>query len=232
MTDRAHVIRYWQKFFADLLLGTFLYLFLFSAGGVCLGLMATGLLNSGYIIPSGWSVWLDWLVFLVALGWQGLFGWAHGLIACTLWVAGKKLKEALLGLHDLLDILANGVVASYPNLDRQTPKKELEEKFEKLGHKFLEDLKLKGGPISFAKRMIFLVILKILKFFFINDFLEEIRKKNKDDLSRADIESAVRRVGVDILLSPLTDYLFILHGVNGVALLGTLGLPFFLFWIF
>ncbi len=232
MTDRTQVIHYWQKFFADLLIGTFVYLLLFSLGGVVVGLLATWWLNTGYIIPSVWSAWLDWLVFLLALGWQGLFGWVHGLIACTLWIAGKKLREALLGLHDLLDILATGVMASYPNLEKQIPKKELEEKFEKLGHKFLDDLKLKGGPINFTKRMIFLVILKVLKFFFINDFLEEIRKKNKEQLSRADIESAVRRVGVDILLSPLTDYIFILHGVNGVALLATLGLPFFLFWIF
>ncbi len=232
MTDRAHVIQYWQKFFADLLIGTFVYLFLFSVGGLGVGLLAVWWLNSGYINPEIESAWLNWLTFTVSLGWQTIFGWAHGLIACTLWVAGKKLREGLLGLHDLLDILITGVMVSYPHLDKHTSKKELEEKFEKLGLKFLEDLKLKGGPINFAKRMIFMVILKVLKFFFLNDFVEEIRKKDKDDLSRADIESAIRRVGVDILLSPLTDYIYILHALNGAALLGTIGLPFILFWIF
>ena len=67
---------------------------------------------------------------------------------------------------------------------------------------------------------------------FLDDIVEEIRKKNKDQVSRADIESAVRRVGVDFLLSPITDYIYILHGLNGLAVIGTLGLPFFLFWIF
>ncbi len=232
MTDRTQVIQYWQKFFADLLIGTFVYLFLFSVGGVALGLLASYWLNGGYINPEIESTWLNWLTFVIAFGWQSIFGWAHGLIACTLWVAGKKLKEGLIGLHDLLDILTTGVMASYPHLDKNIPKKELEEKFEKLGHKFMDDLKLKGGPINFTKRMIFLVILKVLKFFFINDFIDEIRKKDKDDLSRADIESAIRRVGVDILLSPLTDYLYILHGLNGAALLATVGLPFIFFWIF
>jgi len=231
MTERAGVLAYWKTFFTDLFLGTFLYLFLFTAAGTLLGLGSALTLDNVYLDSSGWNGWVQWLVLLLALIWFPALGVLHGLVSCTVFIAGKKLAEMLVGLHDLLDLLSKGVLASLPHLDKRTPRKQFEEKFETLGHQFLNDLKLKGGPVNWVKRLVFLGILKALKFFFLDDVLEEIRKKETEEVSRADIESAVRRVGVEMLL-PITEYLLVLHGLNGVALALTFGLPFFLFWVF
>ncbi len=231
MTDRANVLAYWKKFFADLFLGTFLALFLFVSGGLLLGLGSALALDQLFLDTSGWSLWVQWLVLLLALVWFSLFGAVHGLAACTFYVAGKKLREMIVGLHDLLDLLSQGVMNSFPRLDKKIPRREFEEKFEKLGHQFLEDLKLRGGPINWIKRLVFLGILKALKFFFLDDVLEEIRRKNTETVSRADIESAVRRVGVEMIL-PITDYILILHALNGLALALTFGLPFLPFYFF
>lgn len=165
MTETANVIAYWRKFFADLFLGTFVNLFLFVAAGGVLGFVCTFMLDSSWLDSSGWSGWLQWLVLLPSFGWFELWGLFHGLAACTVYVVQKKLGEVIIGLHDLLDILMKGLLTAYPRMDKRIPRKELEDKFEKLGQQFLEDLKLKGGPLSFVKRAIFQVMLKALKFF-------------------------------------------------------------------
>jgi hypothetical protein len=230
--NKSQLIQYWQKFFADLLVGTFKNLFLFILLGIGAGFLATYSLNSFFITPTEWSGWLQWLVLLVALGWLEFMGVLHGLIACVLKILDKKLREMVTGLHDLLDLLVGGVLASYPKINKNIPRKELEQKFDQLGQKFLEELKLRGGPIAWIKSVTFRIILKVLKFLFLNDIMDELNKKNKEELTRADIESAVRRVGVEFLLSSIHDNVFLLHCANGILLLLTFGLPFFLFWIF
>jgi len=84
----------------------------------------------------------------------------------------------------------------------------------------------------FSLRLIFRVILKILRFLFLDDVVVELNKKPSDQLSRADIESAVRRVGVEFVVSTITDNILLLHILNGFLLALTFGLPFFLFWYF
>ncbi len=78
----------------------------------------------------------------------------------------------------------------------------------------------------------FRVILKILKFLFLDDIVEEIRKKPGDEVTQADVESAVRRVGVEFMLSAIHDNILLLHIVNVVLLMLTFALPFSFFWMF
>lgn len=232
MTDKNHVLRFWQKFFADLLIGTFVNLFLFGAVGFAVGMIATYSLKEVYIWPSDWSGWLQWLALITAFLWYGLWGPIHGFIASILHTARGKFQQMVGGLHDLMDILVSGVLSSYPQVNKGIPKEELARKFDEIGNKFLDDLKLKGGPINWMKGLFFRAILKILKFIFLDDVMEELNKKGKDHLDKADIESAVRRVGVEFVVSTLTDQALILQGLNILVLAFTFGLPFFLFWYF
>ncbi len=39
---------------------------------------------------------------------------SFGLIACVIQTSSKKITEALVGLHDLLDLLTHGVVEKSP----------------------------------------------------------------------------------------------------------------------
>ena len=232
MTDKTLVLNYWRKFFADLLIGTFVNLFFFAVIGFVVGMIGTYSLKEIYIWPAEWSGWLQWLTLMTAFLWYGLWGLLHGILASIIQTARNKFKEMVGGLHDLLDILVSGVLSHYPNVNKSIPKEELARKFDEIGKKFLDDLKLKGGPISWIKGLFFRIVLKILKFIFLDDVMEELNKKGKDDLDRADIESAVRRVGVEFVISTLTDQMLILQGLNVLALVFTFGLPFFLFWYF
>jgi len=230
--DKKHIIKYWQDFFADLFVGTFKNLFLLSFAGLSLGVLTTYLLKEISVQPENWQTWLEVTVLLMALAWYGTFGIVHGLTASLLRTVGKKLCEMVGGLHDLLDILVRGVLSNYPKLNKHVPKKELADKFDQLGKKFLEDLKLKSGFLNLIKSLIFRVVLKVLKFLFLDDVVVELNKKPSDQLSRADIESAVRRVGVEFVISTITDNILLLHVLNGFLLALTFGLPFFLFWTF
>lgn len=232
MTDKTQVLDYWRKFFADLLIGTFVNLFLFGVIGFVVGMIGTYGLKEIYIWESDWSGWLQWLVLIAALLWYGLWGPIHGVIASIIQTASGKFRQMVGGLHDLMDILVSGVLSNYPDVNKRIPREELARKFDEIGKKFLDDLKLKGGPINWMKGLFFRVILKILKFIFLDDVMEELNKKNKDHLDRADIESAVRRVGVEFVISTLTDQMLILQGLNVIGLIFTFGLPFFLFWYF
>ena len=230
--DKKYVINYWQDFFADLFIGTFKNLFLFSFTGFSLGVFITYLLKEISVQPEEWQTWLEVSVLLMALVWYGTFGILHGLAASLLRTVGKKLSEMVGGLHDLLDILVRGVLSTYPKFNKDVSKKELAAKFDQFGNKFLADLKLKDGFINLVKRLIFQVVLKVLKFLFLDDVVVELYKKSSDQLSRADIESAVRRVGVEFVISTINDNILLLHILNGFLLTLTFGLPFFLFWTF
>ena len=232
MTDKIQVLDYWRKFFADLLIGTFVNLFLFGVIGFVVGMISTYGLKEIFIWETDWSGWLQWLMLISALLWYGLWGPIHGVIASIIQTASRKFRQMVGGLHDLMDILVSGVLSNYPDVNKSIPREELARKFDEIGKKFMDDLKLKGGPINWMKGLFFRVILKILKFIFLDDVMEELNKKNKDHLDRADIESAVRRVGVEFIISTLTDQMFILQCLNVLALALTFGLPFFLFWYF
>jgi hypothetical protein len=232
MTDKNKVLSYWQKFFAELLIGTFVNLFLFGVVGFVVGMIGIYSLKEIYIWEADWSGWLQWLVLITALLWYGLWGPVHGVIASIIETARDKFRQMVGGLHDLMDILVSGVLSHYPNVNKSIPREELARKFDEVGKKFLDELKLKGGPISWMKGIFFRVILKILKFIFLDDVMEELNKKGKEHLDRADIESAVRRVGVEFVISTLTDQMLILQGLNILLLAFTFGLPFFLFWYF
>lgn len=232
MTDKNQVLSYWRKFFAELLIGTFVNLLLFGVAGFVVGMIGIYSLKEIYIWEADWSGWLQWLVLITALLWYGLWGPIHGVLASIIETARGKFRQMVGGLHDLMDILVSGVLSNYPNVNKSIPREELARKFDEVGKKFLDDLKLKGGPINWMKRLFFRVVLKILKFIFLDDVMEELNKKGKDHLDRADIESAVRRVGVEFVISTLTDQMLILQGLNILALIFTFGLPFFLFWYF
>jgi hypothetical protein len=232
MTDKNQVLNYWQKFFADLLIGTFMNLFFFGVVGFAIGMIAVYSLKEVYIWSTDWSGWLQWLALIFALLWYGLWGPVHGFIASILHSARGKFQQMVGGLHDLMDILVSGVLSSYPQVNKSIPKEELARKFDEIGKNILDGLKLKGGPINWIKGLFFRAILKVLKFIFLDDVMEELNKKGKDHLDKADIESAVRRVGVEFVISTLTDQVLILQGLNILALAFTFGLPFFLFWYF
>lgn len=232
MTDINQVLSYWQKFFADLLIGTFVNLFLFGTVGFVVGMIGLYFLKEVYIWETDWSGWLQWLVLITALLWYGLWGPIHGVIASIIETARGKFRKMVGGLHDLMDILVSGVLSNYPRVNKSIPKEELARKFDEIGKNFLDDLKLKGGLTNWIKGMFFRVVLKILKFIFLDNIMEELNKKGKDHLDRADIESAIRRVGVEFAISTLTDQMLILQGLNVLTLSFTFGLPFFLFWYF
>jgi hypothetical protein len=232
MTDKNQVLSYWQKFFAELLIGTFVNLFLFGVIGFVVGMIGLYSLKEIYIWEADWSGWLQWLVLITALLWYGLWGPIHGILASIIETTRGKFRQMVVGLHDLMDILVSGVLSNYPNVNKSIPREELARKFDAVGKNFLDDLKLKGGPINWMKGLFFRVLLKILKFIFLDDVMEELNKKGKDHLDRADIESAVRRVGVEFVISTLTDQMLILQGLNVLLLALTFGLPFFLFWHF
>ncbi len=232
MTDKSQVLSYWQKFFADLFIGTFVNLLLFGVVGFVVGMIGTYSLKEIYIGSTDWSGWLQWLAVITALLWYGLWGPVHGVIASIIETARGKFRQMVGGLHDLMDLLVSGVLSHYPNVNKSIPREELARKFDEIGKKFLDELKLKGGPINWMKGLFFKALLKVLKFIFLDDVMEELNKKGKDHLDRADIESAVRRVGAEFVISTLTDQMLILQGLNVLALTLTFGLPFFLFWSF
>ncbi|MCZ6513630.1 MAG: hypothetical protein O6857_06875 [Nitrospinae bacterium] len=228
--EKNQVLNNWQEFFADLLIGTFTNLLLFGAVGFAAGMLGTYALKEIYIWEADWSGWLQWGVLITALCWYALWGPIHGVIASIIETARGKFRQMVGGLHDLMDILVSGVLSHYPDVNKSIPREELARKFDEIGKKFLDDLKLKSGPINWMKGLFFRAVLKVIKFIFLDDVMEELNKKGKDHLDRADIESAVRRVGVEFVISTLTDQMLILQALNILALTFTFGLPFFLFW--
>ena len=61
--------------------------------------------------------------------------------------------------------------------------------------------------------------------------VEEIQKKSTDEITSTDIEHAVRRVGTETMISPITDNLFLIHILNITLGFLFFGLPFGLLWI-
>ncbi|MBT5469820.1 MAG: hypothetical protein HOK41_04380 [Nitrospina sp.] len=228
--NKSQILDYWFSFFRDLLLGTLKKLFFFGFTGLGLGILTAIAFDSKVLDAADWSGWLETSILFLAALWYLAFGVFHGWVACVLQVMIQKLREALEGLQQLLDWLTREVINRIPKFQKNIPKSELEKKYDQVGGELLVKLKQKGGITGFFSGILFGVILKVLKFFFLDQVVEELQNKDKEEITSADIEHAVRRVGTEVMISPLTDNLFLIHIVNIVFGLFIFGLPFSLLW--
>jgi len=228
--EKPQIFQYWRKFFADLFLGTFKKLFLFSLAGFAVGLMT--LLAHKWIVLADleWEDWIKTLILLSGILWYGGFGVLHAWIFAVAQVMEKKFIEAVHGLHDLLDLFTREVIARIPKFNKSTPREEMERQFDNIGKDFQNKLRLKGitGWIS---SIIFWIILKALKILFLDSVAEELLKNPSNQITSSDIEHAVRRVGVEIILAPITDTLVLLQIGNAILMLLTFSIPFAIFWL-
>ena len=229
--DRQQLTAYWRAFFSDLFLGTFINFFLFSLAGFLLGAATLWGFKIAFLDQIKWSGWLEISILILALGWYCFFGTVLGLISAIVHTAGKKLSEMMGGLQALLDLLTRGMVEKFPKINKNIPRHELETTFDSLGNDFLLKLKLKKGFISFVSGLLFAMILKALKFFFLDDVVEELSKK-KGEITPSDVQNAVRRVGVEMVLMPLYDNFFLLQILIGVFCILMFAVPFGLDLIF
>jgi hypothetical protein len=228
---KSQIIDYWLAFFRDLLIGTLKKLFLFCFVGLGLGGLSIMVFDSQILDVADWSNWLEILLISIATLWFLFFGALHGIVACALQVMIQKIREALEGLQQLLDWLTREVIDRIPKFQKNIPKSELEIKYDQVGNELLTKLKQRGGITGFFSGVLFSVILKVLKFFFLDNVVEELQKKDKGEITSADIEHAVRRVGTDVMISPITDNLFLIHIANIAIGLFFFGLPFSLLWL-
>lgn len=229
--NKSQILDYWLAFFRDLLLGTLKKLFIFGFSGLGIGALSIMAFDSQVLDAADWSNWLEILIISLASVWYLSFGILHAGVACALQVMIQKIREALEGLQQLLDWLTREVINRIPKFQKNIPKSELEEKYDQVGSELLSKLKQKGGITGFASGVFFAVILKVLKFFFLDEVVEELQKKDKEEITSADIEHAVRRVGTEVMISPLTDNLFLLHVANIILALLFFSLPFGLLWL-
>lgn len=229
--DKQQVLGFWIGFFKDLLLGTFKKLFLFGVSGFSLGALATYIFDLQVLGTAEWNVWLEGtLLVLVGAGYLTL-GLMHSWISCSLHVLCKKIREALSGLQELLDWLTREVIGRFPKFQKNIPKHELAEKYDQIGNELRQKLKQRGGITGFTSGILFGVILKVLRFFFLDEVVEELHKKDKEEITSADIEHAVRRVGTEVMIAPITDNFFLLQIVNIIIALFLFALPFSLLWL-
>ena len=222
--NKEEIINYWRRFFADLLVGTFIKLLLFGLIGFILGLISLVIMDHFVMEELEWSTWIVSTVLVLSFGWYTGFGVFYGLIACIIQTSSKKITEALAGLHDLLDLLTHGVVEKIPRFNKNIPRNQLEDTFDGIGKNFLEQLRLKRGVTAFLSRMIFGTILKIIKFFFLDNVVEELSKK-EGDITSSDIEHAVRRVGVEMITEPIIEKFLYLQILNFILFALSFGVP-------
>ena len=221
---KEEIINYWRKFFADLLVGTFIKLLLFGLIGFVLGLTGLFIMDHFVMEELGWSTWIVSTVLVLSFGWYTGLGTIFGLIACIIQTSSKKITEALAGLHDLLDLLTHGVVEKIPRFNKNIPRNQLEDTFDGIGKNFLAQLKLKQGVTAFLSRILFGTILKVIKFFFLDNVVEELSKKDSD-ITSSDIEHAVRRVGVEMVTAPIIEKFLYLQIINFILFILIFGIP-------
>jgi len=227
--EKNKIFQFWRSFFADLFLGTFKKLFLFSLAGSVVGLMTLLAFKWAVLADLDWETWAKTLVLLSGLLWFGGFGVLHAWIFAVAKVMGKKFSEAVHGLHDLLDLFTREVIARIPKFNKSTPKEEMERQFDNIGKDFQNKLRLKGVT-GWVSSIFFWIILKALKFLFLDSVAQELLKNPSDQITSSDIEHAVRRVGVEIILEPITDTLVLLQIGNGILMLLIFSIPFAIFW--
>ena len=229
--DSPKILDYWISFFRDLLLGTLKKLFIFGFAGLGLGILSILTFDSQVLDIVEWNSWLETSIFILVSFWYLGMGVLHSLIACALHVMIQKLKEGLEGLQQLLDWLTREVIGRTPKLQKNIPRSEFEKKYDQVGNELKTKLKQKSGLTSFFSGILFGVILKALKFLFLDQVVEELQKKETSEITSTDIEHAVRRVGTEVMISPITDNLFLIHAVNiGLGIL-LFGIPFGLLWL-
>ena len=229
--NKQQVLDFWIVFFKDLLVGTFKKVFIFGVSGFSLGGLAIYIFNNRVLNIVEWNTWLEGTILIVVAGGYLLLGVIHGWVACSLNVLGKKMREALSGLQELLDWLTREVIGCFPKSQKNLPKHELAQKYDQIGNDLRQKLKQRGGIAGFTSGLLFAVILKALRFFFLDEVVEELHKQNKDEVTSADIEHAVRRVGTEVMISPITDSIFLLQIANIIIGLILFSLPFSLLWL-
>ncbi|QPJ65604.1 MAG: hypothetical protein G3M78_09445 [Candidatus Nitrohelix vancouverensis] len=229
--ENERLIDFWRHFFSDLFLGTFKRLFMFGSSGLGLGILGIWSFQAytGDSIESGWQ---EWSLLIFGGGWYLFWGLLHALIACAIYIVARKILEMADGLHGLLDLLTRQVMEKFKRTSKLIPRKQLEDSFNNFGYEFLERLRLKGGVTPSLARLFFALILKALRFFVLDDVLEELSRKPGDQLSSADIEHAVRRVGSNFALSTISDQFDLLQILNAVLFILFFSLPFGVFWLF
>jgi len=221
---KEEIISYWRRFFSDLLVGTFVRLFIFGAIGFFLGLTGLFIMDHFFMEELEWNTWIISTVLVFSFGWYTGFGTIFGLLACVIQTSSKKITEALAGLHNLLDLLTHGVVEKIPRFNKNIPRNQLEDTFDGIGKNFLEQLKLKQGVTAFLSRILFGTILKVIKFFFLDNVVEELSKKD-NDITSSDIEHAVRRVGVEMVTAPILEKFLYLQIINFILFILIFGVP-------
>ena len=221
---KEEIISYWRRFFSDLLVGTFVRLCIFGAIGFALGLTGLFIMDHFFVAELEWSTWIVSTVLVLSFGWYTGLGTIFGLIACIIQTSSKKITEALAGLHDLLDLLTHGVVEKIPRFNKNIPRNQLEDIFDGIGKNFLAQLKLKQGVTAFLSRILFGTILKVIKFFFLDNVVEELSKKDSD-ITSSDIEHAVRRVGVEMVTAPIIEKFLYLQIINFILFILIFGIP-------
>ena len=221
---KEEIISYWRRFFSDLLVGTFVRLFIFGAIGFFLGLTGLFIMDHFFMEELEWNTWIISTVLVFSFGWYTVFGTIFGLLACVIQTSSKKITEALAGLHNLLDLLTHGVVEKIPRFNKNIPRNQLEDTFDGIGKNFLEQLKLKQGVTAFLSRILFGTILKVIKFFFLDNVVEELSKKDSD-ITSSDIEHAVRRVGVEMVTAPILEKFLYLQIINFILFILIFGVP-------
>ncbi|MBC8285874.1 MAG: hypothetical protein H8E42_00215 [Nitrospinae bacterium] len=228
--NKQQILDFWIVFFKDLLLGTFKNLFLFGICGFLSGAFATYVFDLQVLDTAEWNVWLEGALLVLVAGSYLSLGLLHGWISCSLHMVSKKMREALSGLQELLDWLTREVIGRFPRFQKNIPKHELAQKYDQIGNELRLKLKQRGGITGFTSSVLFGVILKVLRFFFLDEVVEELHKKDKEEITSADIEHAVRRVGTEVMIAPITDNLFLLQIVNIITGLLLFALPFSLLW--
>ena len=229
--NKQQVLDFWIGFFKDLLLGTFKNLFLFGIFGFFLGALATYIFDLQVLDTAEWNFWLEGTILILVGGVYLGLGVLHGWISCSLHLLGKKLREALSGLQELLDWLTREVIGRFPRFQKNISKHELAQKYDQIGNELRQKLKQRGGITGFSSGLLFAIILRALRFFFLDEVVEELHKKDKDEITSADIEHAVRRVGTEVMIAPITDTIFLFQIVNFFIGLILFALPFGLLWL-
>ncbi len=229
--SKQQILNFWITFFKDLLIGTFKNLFLFGICGFLSGALATYMFDLEVLDSAEWNVWLEGAILVLVGAVYLSLGLLHSWISCSLHLLGRKMREALTGLQELLDWITREVIGRFPKFQKNIPKHELGQKYDQIGNELKQKLRQRGGVTGFSSGILFGVILKALRFFFLDEVVEELKKKDKEEITSADIEHAVRRVGTEVMISPITDNLFLLQIFNIVIGLFLFALPFSLLWL-
>ena len=134
--NKPELIQFWQKFFADLFLGTIANLFLFGLLGMGLGLTFLLIFKSQVLGSLDWQGWIEMILLILSFVWFGGWGVVSALLFSIIQTVRKKFTEAVGGLHDLLDLFTREVMKRIPRFSKTTPKEELDKQFDNIGNEF------------------------------------------------------------------------------------------------